>query len=49
MYKASDWVGFFAPWADTTNPKEFFNEVMNDEKGTSYIHEFTRWVGAGLA
>jgi hypothetical protein len=32
-------VGFLADWADPTNPKQFFNEVMNDGNETSSVHE----------
>ena len=29
MWEVSDWVGFLAARAGPTNPRQFFNEVMN--------------------
>ena len=39
MWEVWDWVGFLAARADPTNPRQFFNEVMNDgNKASLHIY-----------
>ena len=43
MWEVSDWVGFLAARADPTNPRRFFNEVMNDGHKASLQIYILNW------